>query len=415
MKSTVHRKRLDFLTTISASRAREIIDSYEIELDSESVRIEESVGRVLAEDIFSPEDLPYFDRSLVDGYAVSFKDSIGASENNPIILTKKGTVRVGELPKLVLGRGECVYANTGALIPDGADSVVMQEFARETGDFVEILRPVYKGENVIFKGEDVKKGELVLTKGKRISPFDVGVLAALGVTELRVKKRPKVGIVSTGDEIIPPQEKADSGKVRDVNGYALISLFRKLGGETTYAGISTDNIEDLMEKLTLIKESDILIISGGSSKGERDMIVEAVKELGGDLFFHGVNIRPGKPFFFGLIWNRPIFGLPGHPLSCLIVAHRFVLPLFHKLAGEREKRSKSIYGILTTNVPSTYGVEEYVNVRVEVEGKNVFVHPVFAKSASVAVLTRSSGYLAVDESKEGHEKGEEVKVYLYEI
>lgn len=415
MKNTAPERRLEFLTTISAKKAQEIINSYDVELGCEYLRLEEATGRILAEDLFSPEDFPYFDRSLVDGYAVSSKDTFGASETSPVMLQKKGNIKVGEFTDLVLNEGECAYVSTGAAIPKGADSVVMQEFSREIGDLVEILRPVHSGENVIRKGEDIEKKKHLFSKGRRISPFDIGILAALGLKEVPIIKKPRVGIISTGDEIIPPEFEAQNGKVRDVNGYVLIGLFQKLGGEPVYAGIAKDEIKEVTKKISSIRECDIFAISGGSSKGERDIIVEAIKELGGKVLFHGVNIKPGKPFFYGIVWEKPIFGLPGHPLSCIIVTHKFLLPLFFKIAGERERRLKTIRGVLTTNVPSAYGVEEYVNVKVRFEKDLVLVDPIFAKSATIYSLSNSSGYIIVNESREGYEEGEEVQVFLYEL
>jgi molybdopterin molybdotransferase len=181
------------------------------------------------------------------------------------------------------------------------------------------------------------------------------------------------------------------------------------------SGIAKDDIDEVIAKLYLLKDSDLLIISGGSSKGERDLIVEAVKRIGGEILFHGVNIKPGKPFFYASVWGKPLFGLPGHPLSCAIILHRFVLPLFLKIVGCENQRPRKVLGELTNNVPSSYGVEEYVNVKVRNDGKRVLVDPLFAKSAAISVFSISSGYIVVDEAREGFEEGEEVEVFLYEL
>ncbi|MCX7856888.1 MAG: molybdopterin molybdotransferase MoeA [Deltaproteobacteria bacterium] len=410
-----HKKRFDFLSTVSPTYVEEVLNSYTPDAKVELVRIDDACGRVFAEDVLAPEDLPYFDRSLVDGYAVVSKNSQGASETNPVMLQKKGNVKVGMVPQISVEDGECVYVNTGAYIPPGADSVVMQEFTREMESVVEILKPVYRGENIIQRGEDVKNGQIVFKKGKVITPFDIGVCAALGITELIVFKKPTVGIMSTGDEIVSPFDNAKEGKVRDVNGYVLFTLFRRLGGQIYYVGIARDEIEDVKVKLSMLRDSDMFCVSGGSSKGERDLIIEAVKELGGDILFHGVNIKPGKPFFYGLLWGKPLFGLPGHPLSCIAVTYRFVLPVFFKMLGFESRVPKTLKGILTTNVPSTYGVEEYVNVIVKEVDDKIFVEPLFAKSATISILSQSSGYIVVDQDREGYEKEEEVRVFLYEI
>jgi len=415
MKNMNSKKRLDFLSTVKSIEAQKIINSYQVEIEKEFVNLEDACGRILADDFFSPEDFPYFDRSLVDGYAILSKNSQGASETNPVMLYKKGNVKVGEVPEVSVREGECVYLSTGALIPEGADSVIMQEYAREAGTIVEVLRPVYRGENVMKKGEDIKKGELLFRRGRRISPFDAGTFAALGVTRIPVFRRPVVGVLSTGDEIILPGEKATHGKVRDINRYVIMSLFNRLGGIVKDSGIAKDDIDEVIAKLYLLKDSDLLIISGGSSKGERDLIVEAVKRVGGKILFHGVNIKPGKPFFYASVWGKPLFGLPGHPLSCAIILHRFVLPLFLKIVGCENQRPRKVLGELTNNVPSSYGVEEYVNVKVRNDGKRVLVDPLFAKSAAISVFSISSGYIVVDEAREGFEEGEEVEVFLYEL
>lgn len=405
----------DFLRTISASQAMDLILGYEVEIQTEVISIEDAIGRILGEDIISPENLPPFPRSLVDGYAVKSKDTYGASETNPVLLEKKGTLRVGEEPKVKLGEGECMYVSTGSFIPEGAESVIMQEFTREEKGFVEVLRPVHKGENVMKEGEDLKRGDLVLKEGQKINPIHLGILSSLGITNVKVKRKIQVGILSTGDEIVSPYDPLVVGKVRDINGYLLKGLFSSLGATTLHAGIAKDDGEDLKEKLTGLLNCDLICVSGGSSKGERDLIVDVIRDLDGKILFHGVSIRPGKPFFFAILGGKPLFGLPGHPLSMWMVAQRFVLPLFYKIQGRREKKPEFISGKLVANVPSSYGIEEYVNVKISLSGNEVLVEPVFAKSGMVSVLLFSNGYLVVDENLEGLEKGQNVKVFLFDL
>lgn len=409
------RETRDFLRTISPSQAFDLIMGYEIEVQTEVIRIEEAVGRVLAEDIISPENLPPFPRSLVDGYAVRSQDTYGASETNPVLLEKKGLLKVGEVPEIRLGEGECVYVSTGSFIPEGAESVIMQEFAREANGFVEILKPVHKGENVMKEGEDLKRGDFVLKKGEKVNPIHIGVLSSLGITSLKVARRVKVGILSTGDEIVSPYDPLVLGKVRDINGYLLRSLFSSLGGMPKYAGIAKDDPYELRERLASLLDCDLICVSGGSSKGERDLIVEVVKELGGRVLFHGVSIRPGKPFFFSILNQKPLFGLPGHPLSMWLVTQRFVLPLFYKIQGRKGKERGFIFGKLASNVPSSYGIEEYVNAKISIHGDEVFVEPIFSKSGMVSALLSSSGYIVIDENLEGLERGKMVKLFLYDL
>lgn len=409
------RETKDFLKTIKAKEAFDLIMDYGVRVEKETVSIEEALGRILGEDIISGENLPPHPRSLVDGYALKSKDTYGASESSPVLLLKRGSIKVGERPELNLSPGECVYLSTGSLIPDGADSVLMQEFAREENEFVEITRPVHMGENVLREGEDIKRGDLVLRNGEELKSTQIAILASLGITEVRVYRKIEVGILSTGDEIVSPYDVPELGKVRDINGYLLKSLFLGLGAKVRYAGIARDDVLDLKEKLESILNCDLICVSGGSSKGERDLIVDVIGGLGGKLFFHGVSIRPGKPFFFSIIHGKPLFGLPGHPLSMWLVTQRFVLPLFYKIQGRNEKEPRFIFGRLLRSVPSSYGIEEYINVKVNMEEDDISIEPLFAKSGMISVLLSSTGYIVIDEKLEGLEKGEKVKAFLYDL
>ncbi len=405
---------MEFLKSITAKEAARAIASFPLQpLDVIEVELGEALEMVLARDVIADEDIPAFSRSLVDGYAVNVKDTYGARETNPAFIALRGHITVSQATDRKISEGESIYVATGAAIPEGADGVVMQEYARPAADAVEITRSVRKGENICFKGEDVKKGQIVLKKGDRLSPFDLGVLAALGVTRIPVYRRLRVGLISSGDEIVPPESVPPPGKIRDINSYTISALMRKKGALVTFAGIAPDTVEDITEKLSSVKECDVILLSGGSSKGQGDFMTAAIEVLGGRILFHGLNIRPGKPTIFGSLWQKPVFGLPGHPVSCSMVVIRFVSPLVSRLQGEEARSELIATGRLETNVPSSYGIEEYVRVTVRHGEDGLSVTPLFAKSSVISVLARADGYIVVPEGKEGLEQGEEVEVYPF--
>ena len=405
---------MEFLKAVTAKEALEMINSFPISLHTEVIPLDESSGRIIAEDIIAHENIPPFSRSLVDGFAVKVKDIHGAKETNPALLIYKGESRIGEETKETLEDGCCIYISTGAMIPEGADGVVMHEYSRPMGDAVEITRTIHKGENIIFPGEDIRTGSIVLKQGKRLTPFDLGVLAALGIADVWSYKKPKIGLISSGDEIIPVDQKPAPGQIRDINHYTILNMLRKTCSDVIFMGITGDNPEDIQGHLHAARDCHMILVSGGSSKGEKDYMTESIKQLGGKILFHGVNIKPGKPTIFASLWEKPIFGLPGHPVSCIMALTRFVLPLVKRLQGDNNPEKKQTKGVLTTNIPSSYGIEEYVRVEIDYDNKGCTVTPLFAKSSVISSLSRASGYIIVPEAKEGLERGENVVVYYFE-
>jgi len=404
---------MEFLKSVTAAEAESLIASFSFSPPSETVSIDDAHGRVLAEDIVSGEDIPQFPRSLVDGYAVSAKDTYGAKETSPALLGMAGEIRIGEETDMVLPEGSSIYLSTGSMVPEGADGVVMQEFVRRLDDAIEVTRGVFRGENICFKGEDVPKGAVPLTAGMRLGPFHVGTLAALGISRVPVFKRPSVSLISSGDEIVGIDVTPSPGKVRDINRYTLTGLLRKMGAEVSFQGIAADSMADITSKLLSSGDSDLILISAGSSKGARDFVTAAVEEIGGTILFHGINIKPGKPTICGELGRKPVFGLPGHPASCVLATVRFVLPLLARLAGDRNYLPLSATARLTTNIPSSYGIEEFVRVRLERESGHLAAVPVFSKSAVISSLAGASGYVIVPDGREGLEAGEELEVYLF--
>lgn len=405
---------MEFLKAVTAGQALEMINAFPASLHTEVASMDQSLHRIIAEDIIAHENIPPFPRSLVDGFAIKVKDVQGAKETNPALLFYKGEIRIGEEAKAVLEDGSCIYISTGAMMPEGADGVVMQEYTRRMGDAVEITKTIHRGENIIFTGEDIKRGSIVLKKGKRITPFDLGVLAALGLADVWVYKKIKVALISSGDEIIAIDKKPMPGQIRDINRYTILNILRKICSDVTFVGITRDDPEDIQEHLHAARDGDVILVSGGSSKGERDYITTSIEQLGGTILFHGINIKPGKPTIFASLWGKPVFGLPGHPVSCIMALTRFVLPLVKRFQGETLLNGKRTKGMLTNNIPSSYGIEEYVRVEISHDDTGCTVTPLFSKSSVISSLSQASGYVIVPEGKEGFEKGEEVVVYYFE-
>ncbi len=406
---------MEFLTAVTPGAALGIIKSFPLpERKRLTIKIDEAPGRVLAEEVVGSEDIPPFPRSLVDGFAVRVTDIYGARETTPALLLLKGEVKVGQETTLEVGPGEAVYVATGAMLPKGADGVVMQEQTRQATRDIEVTKAIHKGENICFQGEDIKKGNSVLTAGKRLSAFDIGVLAALGIDKVVVYALPKAGIISSGDEIVPIDTLPPPGKVRDINRYTVSNLLELAGCSARFIGIAGDTLSDVSAKLEAARESDLILLSGGSSKGQSDFVTAAVEALGGRILFHGINVRPGKPTIFGTLWGKPVFGLPGHPVSCSLILLRFVLPMVNALRGETEAREQIVTGRLETNVPSSYGVEEYIRVKVSSTGGSRMVAPLYAKSSVISMLAKADGYIVVPEGREGLEPGEEVEVHTFD-
>ena len=405
---------MEFLKAVTAKEALGIIESFPLEARTEEVSIDNACGRVVAEDVVSHEAIPSFSRSLVDGYAVIAKDTQGARETSPSFLKFSGEVRIGEEAAVNVSEGSCVLVSTGSMVPEGADGIVMQEYVRAMEGEVEVTRPIHKGENIIYTGEDVEPGAVVVPRGRRLGPFDIGVLAAIGAVSVVVRPRPRVALFSSGDEIVPVDEKPASGRIRDINRYTVTELFKRAGADVTFCGIARDSVEDISQKLSAAREYDLIAISGGSSKGERDCITDSIEKLDGKILFHGINVKPGKPTIFGRLFGKPVFGLPGHPVSCAMVTARFVLPLVRRMVHESAGPPVVCAGTLSTNVPSAYGVEEYVRVKLERSGDGFIVRPIFAKSSVISSLSGAHGYIVVTEEAEGFEQGERVEVNLFE-
>jgi molybdopterin molybdotransferase len=383
---------------------------------AESVGLAAALHRVPAEDVVAPAPLPGFARSTVDGYAVRAADTYGASDGLPSYLDLLGAVRMGAAPEVAVRPGGCVAVPTGGVLPEGADAVVMVEFTAETlPGCVEVTRPVAPGGGVVRADEDVAAGTALVPAGRPLRAPDLGMLAAAGVTSVAAHARPRVAIISTGDEVVPPDTaQLAAGQVRDATASALAGLVADAGGEPVQAGIVSDEPGALRERLTdALVDADLVVISAGSSVGARDETAGAVAALG-TVWCHGLAIKPGKPTLLAECGGIPVLGLPGNPLSALVVFRLVGVPLVWRLAGcedpppEPARRAR-----LARNLASAAGRLDVVQVRLVDGTDGRAAEPLFGPSALLSVLTRADGYVVVPEPATGLDAGTEVEVTLY--
>lgn len=387
----------------------------DITVGYEEVELMSAMGRIAYEDIMSELDVPDFNRSTVDGYAVVSKDTYGASESMPVFLNIIGKVDMGRATDLTVLPGSCVYVPTGGMIPQGADAMLMIEYTELVDEgMLAANSPVATGENIILTGDDVRKGNKVLSKGRIIRSQDIGVLCAAGVSHLKVSKRPRVAVVSTGDEIVDPFGSVEPGQVRDINTYTVSAMVQELGGEVTESSIVKDDFELLRSKVDeASKNNDIVVISGGSSVGIKDNTEKVIDSFGGPgVFVHGVAVKPGKPTILGRVRNAAVFGLPGHPVSAVIIFKLFVQELIDKLLG---KTREDIYinAVCSVNLHSSPGKETHQLVELVEEADGYTAKPIHAKSSAISQLSKAQGMIRIPISAEGIRKGETVKVELF--
>ena len=377
---------------------------------AEIIAVELSAGRVLATDITADTDIPGFDRSIVDGYAVRAADTTGASDAVPVHFPCNGQVVMGRSDEtLSLQGGGCIYIPTGGVLPQGADAVVMVEYTEEAGSMILIRKPVSHGENVLRRDEDFRKGERVFSAGRMVNPQDAGVLAACGCAMVPVTKRPVVGIISTGNELVTASAIPAPGQIRDANGPMLAAWLAEYGCEPRLYGVVKDERDAFENALgRALPECDAVLLSGGSSKDERDMTAGVIADKG-KVIIHGVAIAPGKPTIIGTIAGKPVLGLPGHPAAAFIVLFAIVRPMIDKMLGCTSPRLRTVQATLAENIPSQRGRAEYVRVRLE---GNTAV-PLFGKSGLLHTLVESDGLVFIPAGHEGIEKGREVEVILW--
>jgi molybdopterin molybdotransferase len=386
----------------------------------EEVDLSAALGRVLAGALPAAEDVPAFLRATMDGYGVRAADTFGASVGAPQYLEIKGEVPMGAVPERPVDPGETLRVPTGAMLPPNADAVVMLEYTAEHPDgTLEVRRPVAPGENLLQPGEDVRRGEVLFPGGSRLRPQDLGLLAALGVTRLPVFRRPRVTILSSGDEIVPLTAIPAPGQVRDSNAYLAAAQAAEWGGIPTIKGIIPDDFEALKSTLAAaLKEADLILISGGSSVGSRDLTLEAIKALpGAEVLVHGVAIRPGKPTILAQVGPQalPLLGLPGHPASAAVVMEVLGKPLLARLAGLAGPApwGGEAAALLSRNLAGASGREDYVRVRLRREGETLWADPVLGPSGLLSPLVKSDGLVMIPLGVEGLLRGEPVTVRLF--
>ncbi|MGD0217914.1 MAG: gephyrin-like molybdotransferase Glp [Desulfobaccales bacterium] len=392
---------------------------------AEEVGLDDALGRVLAGPVAAPEAVPQFQRSTMDGYAVCARDTFGASVGAPQYLEIKGEVLMGAAPVRPLLPGEAFRVPTGAMLPEGADAVVMVEYTAEHPDLtLEVRRAVAPGENLLAPGEDVPAGKLLFDAGARLRPQDLGLLAALGITRLKAYRRPRVAILSSGDEIVPVARQPGPGQVRDANAHLAAAQVREGGGLPLLLGIIPDDFGALRAALAAaINDADLVLISGGSSVGARDLTLAAIRDLpASEVLVHGVAIRPGKPTILAAVGlgsgsgARPLLGLPGHPASAAVVMEVLGRPLLAHLSGLEATPpwGRTVTAALSRNLAGASGREDYVRVRLRPEGETLWAEPVLGPSGLISPLVNSDGLVMIPLGLEGLLKGEAVEVRLFQ-
>jgi molybdopterin molybdotransferase len=409
---------LELFKVVTVDETKEILEEvFNQVVSSEIIDLKEALGRVIYKDIISDINVPSFRRSTVDGYAVAYKDVSGASESIPSIMDYKGDVVMGEAPEdSVSFPGECMYVPTGGMIPEGADSMVMIEYTDKLDEkTILINKPSAYGDHVVQIGEDIKKGEIVIKKGTKLRPYEIGVLSSLGISKVEVYKKPKVAVISTGDEIVGCEDTPAPGQVRDINSYLLYSCVLEDGGDPVDFGVIKDSFQALKEAVEkACNECDIILISGGSSVGKKDQTLKVINSLeDSKLLVHGISIKPGKPTIIAKAGDKAIFGLPGHPLSCALV-YKVIVKYYLNSIINFSQRDFGVQCKFDLNYHKAKGREEYLPVTIEEnEYGEMSAKPVFGKSGLITGFSKAWGYIKIDRNEEGIKEGQTVHVFKF--
>jgi molybdopterin molybdotransferase len=382
---------------------------------TEEVPLSEADGRVLAQDIYADVDLPDFRRSTMDGYAVRASSTFGASEANPAYLSVIGSVIMGESPAFSMGIGQAAGISTGGMLPEGADSVIMIEHTEAVDHTsIEVYRSVAPGQNILEKGEDISKSAVLVSGGKRLRAQETGLLAAFGQNKVRVYKKPVIGIISTGDEIVTINELPGPGQIRDINMYTLSGLVKKTGAKPQTFGIVRDDFNDLLRKCNLaLDETDMVLISGGSSVGTRDFTIEVLTALSdAQILVHGISISPGKPTILAKSRHHAIWGLPGQVVSAMVVFEVVVKPFIEQISGLsiEHKKNFKLSARLSRNISSSQGRADFIRVRLNEKNGVLWAEPILGKSGLINTMVKAHGLIEIGVNTEGLDKGAEVEV-----
>jgi len=372
------------------------------------VSLADALERVLGEDIKADFDVPSRDRSAMDGYAVVASDTLKASSSRPVRLRLGGKVSIGQTPKLTVRRGECAAVSTGCFIPDGADAVLMHENTETDAETVVVYKPAYVGENISVRGSDVKKGSVPLRIGDFITPARVGVLASLGRAVIRVFDKPNVSIIPTGPELTKVGFPLEEEKIYDINSHTLSAVVTENGGSPELRDPIMDDRESIAQAIENSMDSDLIVVAGGSSVGERDLMYDVLSNMG-QVLFHGVQIKPGKPTICAHVRGKLVLGMPGHPTSCLSNAYLLLMPIVRKLAHLPPRRLTTVRAKLSRRIVSTLGRKVFMTVRL-CEGQ---AEPVYKESSAITSMADADGYIVIPENTDTIEKGDEVEVSLF--
>lgn len=384
-------------------------------VETENIFLMDSRGRILAVDIDADIDLPDFMRSTMDGYAVRASSTFGASEANPAYLTVKGSVSMGESPAFSIGVGEAAKISTGGMLPNGADSVVMIEHTEAIDKTtIEAYKSVAPGQNILEKGEDMQKGQTLVPAGKPLRAQEIGLLAAFGVKKVAVYKKPVVGIISTGDEVVSIKDTPAPGQIRDINMYTLSGLVEKAGAVPIPYGIVRDDFDDLYEKCTAaLAQSDMVLISGGSSVGTRDFTIEVLSALpASEILVHGISISPGKPTILARSGDQAVWGLPGQVTSTMVVFEIVVRPFVEHIGGLsfEHKRHFNPVARLNRNISSTQGRTDYIRVKLIEKNGILWAEPILGKSGLINTMVKADGLIEIGIDTEGLDEGARVEM-----
>lgn len=409
---------MELFNVLTVQQARETLAAHlPARAQEEPVPLLQGLNRILAQDITARDDVPGFDRSTMDGYAVRARDTFGASESLPSYVDVTGEVLMGEAATGQVGAGQAWVIPTGGMLPPGADAVVMVEYTEELDQHtIGVTKPVAPGDHLVRCGEDVAAGSVVLTAGHTLRPQDLGLLAAVGVTRVPVLKPMRVGILSTGNELIEPEQPATPGKVRDINSYTLYGQVLAAGGLPTLYGIIEDDFDSLRSAMVkAMEENDMVLISGGSSVGARDVTAKVIETLGSPgVLFHGIAIKPGKPSIGAVVEGKTVFGLPGHPVSAMVVFDLLARPIIESANLSRPRRAVPLRAAITRNMHSATGREDFLRVTLRrQEDGTIVADPVLGKSGLISTMVKADGVAHIPLNKEGVEAGELVDVWLF--
>lgn len=375
---------------------------------TETVYLYDAPGRVLAGDVVATLSIPPFNRAAMDGYAVKSSDTFNSSQRNPQVLTVIGELHAGETPDKKVIKGQCLQIATGAVMPAGADAVVMVEDTEAIENRVKIFKAAYPKANVAETGEDIEKGATILRHGSLLDAGKVGVLASQGRNNVTVYQKPEVAILPSGEEVVAVGRELKPGQVYDINSHTIASVVKANGGIPVIFGIAPDETAQLKTMIAAALKSDLVVISGGSSVGERDLLTGVLKEMG-EVLFHGIQVKPGKPTIFARIQDKPLMGMPGYPTSCLINTYLFILPALRKMAHLPPRRGQTIEARLARRVPGSVGRRQFLTVSIEGDEAT----PVFKESGAITSVAEADGYIEIAENIDLLEKGQPVTVTLF--